>query len=167
MEKLGVDGLIKKEKGLMDLDNSVVIVGWGAGGIRILNGNGKNTITFFFKVREIIYLGIIWKFQKCLHKNVLCLSSLFPIFTEKYFLLKIFFILLLFKYSSLPSLPLPHSMPHRSHPSPDSTPPWFCPCVLYSYSWKPIPLIPLNFCLNFNVSGYILLACLFCGLGST
>ena len=35
----GVDGLSKKEKGLMDIDSSVVIM--GEGGIRALNGNGK------------------------------------------------------------------------------------------------------------------------------
>ena len=35
-------GLIKKEKGLMDMDNSVVIA--GEGGIVALNGNVKHTI---------------------------------------------------------------------------------------------------------------------------
>ena len=34
-----MEGLSKKEKGLMDMDNSVVTV--GGGGIRGLNGNGK------------------------------------------------------------------------------------------------------------------------------
>ena len=38
-----MEGLSKKEKGLMDVDNSVVIAG-GEGGIRGLNVNGKNTI---------------------------------------------------------------------------------------------------------------------------
>ena len=38
-----MEGLNKKEKGLMDMDNSVEIVGEG-GGIRELNGNGKNAI---------------------------------------------------------------------------------------------------------------------------
>ena len=37
-----MEGLSKKERGLMDMDNSVAIV--GGGGIRGLNGNGKNTI---------------------------------------------------------------------------------------------------------------------------
>ena len=36
-------GLSKKEKGLMDVDNSVATAG-GEGDIRGLNGNGKNTI---------------------------------------------------------------------------------------------------------------------------
>ena len=35
-----MEGLNKKEKGLMDMDNSVVTAG-GQGGIRGLNGNGK------------------------------------------------------------------------------------------------------------------------------
>ena len=35
----GVEGLSKKEKGLMDVDNSVVIA--GVRGIRVINGNGK------------------------------------------------------------------------------------------------------------------------------
>ena len=38
-----MEGSSKKEKGLMDMDNSVVIVG-RRGGIRQLNGNVKNTI---------------------------------------------------------------------------------------------------------------------------
>ena len=38
----GVEGLSKKQKGLMDMDNSVVIA--GGGGIRGLKGNRKNTI---------------------------------------------------------------------------------------------------------------------------
>ena len=33
------EGLSKKEKGLMDVDNSVVIA--GVRGIRVINGNGK------------------------------------------------------------------------------------------------------------------------------
>ena len=36
-------GWREKEKGLMDMDNSVEIVG-GGGGIRGLNGDGRNTI---------------------------------------------------------------------------------------------------------------------------
>ena len=36
-----MEGLNTKEKELMDMDNSVVIGGWG--GIRGLNGSGKNT----------------------------------------------------------------------------------------------------------------------------
>ena len=61
-----MEGLSKMEKGLMDMDNSVVIAGggseqkgksthghgqqcgdcWGEEGIKVLNGNGKNTIKF-------------------------------------------------------------------------------------------------------------------------
>ena len=39
---LGVEGLSKKEKALMDMDNRVGIA--GGGGIRGPNGNGNNTI---------------------------------------------------------------------------------------------------------------------------
>ena len=39
-------GIKQKEKGLMDMDNSVVIA--GGEGIRGLNGNGKNTIKIKF-----------------------------------------------------------------------------------------------------------------------
>ena len=38
-----MEGLRKKGKGLMDVESSMVIL--GGGGIRALNGNGKNTIT--------------------------------------------------------------------------------------------------------------------------
>ena len=71
------------------------------------------------------------------------------------------------------------SFPHHSHPPQPSPLPtldptflWFCPCVLYSCSWKPFSLFPryahppplwlLTVFLNFTVSGSILLACLFC-----
>ena len=37
-----MEGLSKKEKGLTDMDNNMVIA--GGGGIRELNGNGKNII---------------------------------------------------------------------------------------------------------------------------
>ena len=36
-----MEGLSKKEKGLMDMDNSVEIAVGREGGIRELNGNGK------------------------------------------------------------------------------------------------------------------------------
>ena len=44
------DGRIE-QKGLMDMDNSMVIPGGGGGigGTRELNGNRKNTITNLFK----------------------------------------------------------------------------------------------------------------------
>ena len=41
------EGLSKKGKGFMDMDNNVVIAG-GEQGLRELNGNGKNTIKIFF-----------------------------------------------------------------------------------------------------------------------
>ena len=42
-----VEGLGKKEKGLRDMGNSVVIV--GGGHLRRLHGNGKNVIKLNFK----------------------------------------------------------------------------------------------------------------------
>ena len=42
-----MEGLNKEEKGLRDMDNSVVIAGGGC--IRGLNGNGENTIKITFK----------------------------------------------------------------------------------------------------------------------
>ena len=42
-----MEGWSKKEKGLMDTDNSVVIARWR--GIKRLNGNGKNTIKIKLK----------------------------------------------------------------------------------------------------------------------
>ena len=37
-----------------------------------------------------------------------------------------------------------HSPPPQPSPplTPDPTPLWFCPCVLYTCSWKPFPLFP-------------------------
>ena len=71
----------------------------------------------------------------------------------------------------------PHHSPQLQILPPDPTLPWFCLCVLYRCSWKPFPIpsppiipshIPSGYCqfvLNFNVSGYILLAYLFYWLG--
>ena len=82
--------------------------------------------------------------------------------------------LLLFKYSCLHfhhTTPFPHPL------IPAFRPPtyllWLCPCVLYTCFLMPFPyypplsLFPLlsgycQFVLYFNVSGCILLACLFC-----
>ena len=41
-----------------------------------------------------------------------------------------------------PSTTLPPPQPSLP-PSPASTPSWFCPCVLYSYSWNPFPPLSL------------------------
>ena len=51
-----------------------------------------------------------------------------------------FLILFLLKYSFLPFPSPPQPSPL---PSSVSTPPWFCPCVLYSCSCKPFTLFPL------------------------
>ena len=44
-----MEGLNKKEKGLMDMDNSVGIAG-RRGVIRGQNGNGKNTVNIILKI---------------------------------------------------------------------------------------------------------------------
>ena len=75
------------------------------------------------------------------------------------------------------ALPPPQpSLPPTLNPMPLPRP-WLCPCVLYRCSWKPFYLCPCipshlpsgycQFVPNFNISGYILLTCLFCWLGST
>ena len=48
-----MEGLSKKEKGLMDMDNSVVAA--GGGGYRRLNGNGKNIIMIKLEKRMITF----------------------------------------------------------------------------------------------------------------
>ena len=48
-EGRGVEGLSKKEKGLMDMDSSVVMKGIIGG----LNGNGKNTMKIKFFKKKI------------------------------------------------------------------------------------------------------------------
>ena len=48
-----MEGLGQKEKGLMDMDNSVVIGGGGGEVIRGLNGHGKNAIKFFLKKKVV------------------------------------------------------------------------------------------------------------------
>ena len=66
-----------------------------------------------------------------------------------------------------PAPPIP-----ASHPW--TYPLWLCPCVLYTCSLMTLPLLSLSslfsgncqFVLYFSVSGCILLACLFCWLGS-
>ena len=63
--------------------------------------------------------------------------------------------------------PLPHSPPP---PTLNPSPLWLCPWVLYTCSFMTLHLFPLLspllwlllVCSYFNVSDYILLACLFC-----
>ena len=117
-------------------------------------------------------------------KKMTCLSLQEKLFNvQYYFCYEIYFVwyyyifLLLFKYSCLhfpPPLPQPHPSP--SHPL--SYAPLalsMCPlCMLFAELSPFLPHYPLplssgycQFVLNFNVSGYILLVCLFCWLGST
>ena len=78
---------------------------------------------------------------------------------------------LLFKYSCL-HFPLTTPAPSPP-PTLNPIPLWFCPCVLYIFSLMTLSLftsiipstLPSCYCqfvLYFNVSGYVLLACLFC-----
>ena len=81
---------------------------------------------------------------------------------------------MLFNYSCLHFLPIPPLHPSQSHLCPFFHPsPWFCPCVLYSSSWKPFsPLSPppsplasvtlfwismslVIFCLHFSFVDYV------------
>ena len=88
------------------------------------------------------------------------------------FFLLYFFIVVQVRLSPLSThhAPPPHPPP-PSHLNPTSL--WLCPQVLYTCSLTTRPLFPLliprplpsgycQFVLYFNVSGYILLACLFC-----
>ena len=100
------------------------------------------------------------------------------VFSHFCFPLSLFF-LLLFKYSGLHFPPTIPPNPSHPHLPPLILPPaWFCPCVLYTcflttlppfppLSFSPFPSGYCQFVLYFNVSGCILLACLFCCLGST
>ena len=52
-----MEGLSKKGKGLMDMDNIVVIA--AGGDIRSLNGNGKSTIKTRLKIYKCHYITVI------------------------------------------------------------------------------------------------------------
>ena len=67
--KLGVEGSSEKAKGLMDMDNSTVIV--GGGGVRGLNGKGKNTIKTLFINNKIKAI----KIHKCLISRMAYVNS--------------------------------------------------------------------------------------------
>ena len=106
------------------------------------------------------------------YSRFLCLC-LWRILVLTLFFLKLFYccsviVVCIFSPPLPPTPAIPTSLP-CFHPSP-----WSCPCVLYNCSGKPFPLIipshlPSGYCqivLNFNVSGYILLAFFFCWLCS-
>ena len=102
----------------------------------------------------------------CLHN-----SSMDPFFVC--FSIFLNFFLLLFKYSCIHFPPQCSSPLHWPPPSTlNPAPLWFCPWVLCTCSLTSLPrlspvihfLLPLSLlsvCFYFNVSGYILLACLF------
>ena len=52
-----MEGLSKKEKGLMGRDNRLLIAGVGC--IRGLNGNGKNTIVNKYIITKIIQITFL------------------------------------------------------------------------------------------------------------
>ena len=103
---------------------------------------------------------------------------------DKHVLVKIFIIcvfIYLFIYTVVQVQLSPFS-PHQTPPPHPSTPPilkpthlWLCACVLYMCSLMTLPLLSpslllsgyYQFVLYFNVSGWILLAYLFCWLGPT
>ena len=58
----GVEGSSKKGKGLMDMDNSVVIV--GGEGIRGLHSNGKNTVKINLK-KEVLSFSRMYFSLRC------------------------------------------------------------------------------------------------------
>ena len=96
-----------------------------------------------------------------LHRTVFLFSFLFFLFN--------YFIVVQLQLSAFTSPPQPNPPPSLA-----SAPPWFCPCVLHSCSWKLFSPLSLPTCplvtvmvLNSNVSGYILLVALFCWLRST
>ena len=128
----------------------------------------------FINIYKDIYASLSYLRLKHSFISVITNSLLFLFF----FLFNLFFyiFLLLFKYSCLHFPPLPPS-PQPSPPSTlDPTTLWFCPCVHYRCSWKPLLLflifpshLPSGYCqcvLNFTICGCILLTCLFCWLGS-
>ena len=55
--------LSKKEKGLLDMDNRVVVAG-RKGGIRGLNCNGNYIIKIKFKKRKKSFKGNLWRIPK-------------------------------------------------------------------------------------------------------
>ena len=112
-------------------------------------------------------------------QNGLCAFVLFVLFCFLFSFAVLFIYLLTFFNccsSTVVSIPPVHHS-HPDFPSLILPPFWFCLCVLYRWSWKPFSLfLPLSAPTStlvtvslflISVSGYILLACLFCWLGST
>ena len=146
--------------------------------------NSSRTLNFssdfymtFFKSLQIFGSNLLDCFRCESNDYWLHLPKCFSVLWRDKHLLKIFYCCSIIVVPLIPPLlssvlPPPHSV---------SLPPPHCPCpwVLYtcSLTW-PFPIFPLlppspnpsghcQFVLYFHVSGYILLACLFCWLGST
>ena len=62
----------------------------------------------------------------------------FPLIFKIFFT---FFIVVQVQLSPFPPAP-PFHPSHSPLPTLGPTPLWFCPCVLYTCSWKPFPLLP-------------------------
>ena len=76
--------------------------------------------------KNICFFAVILRKQICCHfLKLFCMFIYFKKF------------LLLFNYSCLHFLPMPPPHPSQTH-LPPHRPPWFCPCVLYSSSCKPL-----------------------------
>ena len=92
---------------------------------------------FLSGLKHIIKLP--WAFHVCAEYSKLYTWNIYYIVNTLIFKI----ILLLFKYSCLHLPPTRHPHPNHPHLPPlIPRPPWFCPCVLYSSSWKPFRTFP-------------------------
>ena len=119
--------------------------------------------------------GYWWWWWGCSVKTYGCFLS-FPTFSPHYLLDHFSYFFIVVQVQLCPFSP--HHSSHPTHPysPPLNSPLWLCPYVLHTCSLMLLPhysllylsLLPSDYCqivLYFNVSGFVLLACLFCGLG--
>ena len=123
-----------------------------------------------YNIENVLFRKIVWIFYHTLF-YLTFLSSFTIAYSDRYYSIKIltlsitnlenyrkmsFSVAQLFKKNFFTAVQLELSVfsPHPSPPTPSKPtslqcfhpPPWFCPCVLYSSSWKPFsPLSPLPF----------------------
>ena len=96
-----------------------------------------------------MYLRLFYFFYFYYLFNYLFISIHF-IFTDLFLLFYVYSVTIvcIFAPSLHPTPANPTSLPHNYPP------PWFCPCVLYSSSYRPLSPLPSGYCynvLNFNV----------------